>query len=57
MGIDSYFSILNSVVTSEEAMRRETAFYNITSTTEQIFRLIKANCTLFCTVNIQSQFV
>lgn len=41
-GIDAFFCILNSVVTLEEAMKKETAAYNITSNAEQIFRLLNA---------------
>jgi len=42
-GIDAFFCILNSVVTLEEAMQKETAADNISSTGEQIFRLIKSS--------------
>lgn len=40
-GIDAYFSIVNSAMTIEEAMDKENAKRNMTSTTEQIFNLIK----------------
>lgn len=39
-GIDAYFCILNSVVTLEKAMNKETATENMINTTEQIFRLL-----------------
>ncbi|RDY25990.1 glycerate kinase [Romboutsia weinsteinii] len=40
-GIDAYFSIVNSSMTIEEAMNKETATKNMMSTTTQIFNLIK----------------
>lgn len=40
-GIDAYFPILRSVVSLGEAMRPETAKYNLTETSEQVFRLIR----------------
>ena len=40
-GIDAYFSIVNSSMTIEEAMNKETATKNMKSTTTQIFNLIK----------------
>ena len=40
-GIDAYFSIVNHAMTIEEAMNKENARKNMTSTTEQIFNLIK----------------
>lgn len=39
-GIDSYFSIVNSAMTLEEAMNKENAMENMTKTTEQIFNLM-----------------
>ena len=39
-GINSYFSIINTICTLEEAMDKKTALDNITSTVEQIFRLL-----------------
>jgi len=39
-GIDAYFCILNSVVTLQEAMNKDTARENMINTTEQIFRLL-----------------
>ena len=41
-GIDAYFSIINTAMTIEEAINKETAMKNMTSTVIQIFRLIKA---------------
>ncbi|MFR1707307.1 MAG: glycerate kinase [Clostridium sp.] len=41
-GIDAYFSIINTAMTIEEAVNRETAIKNMTSTMTQVFRLIKA---------------
>lgn len=41
-GIDAIFSILQDVVTREEAMDTETAKRNLADTVEQVFRLIKA---------------
>ncbi|HKL99524.1 MAG TPA: glycerate kinase [Mobilitalea sp.] len=41
-GIDSYFSILNKVITLKEAMKKETAESNMIRTTEQIFRLVNS---------------
>jgi NADPH-dependent curcumin reductase CurA len=41
-GIDAYFSILQLPMTVEEAMEFDTARKNLTSTAEQVFRLIKA---------------
>ncbi|WP_042276205.1 glycerate kinase [[Clostridium] dakarense] len=41
-GIDAYFSIVNSSMTIEEAMEKETATKNMIATTTQIFNLIKA---------------
>ena len=41
-GIDAYFSIVNGAMTIEEAIKKEVASKNMTATTEQIFRLIKA---------------
>lgn len=38
-GIDAYFSIINSVITLEEAMKKEVAKENLSSTAEQVFRL------------------
>ncbi|HAR86132.1 MAG TPA: glycerate kinase, partial [Clostridium sp.] len=35
------FSIINSAMTIEEAVNKETAIKNMTSTMTQIFRLIK----------------
>ncbi|WP_346939570.1 glycerate kinase [uncultured Clostridium sp.] len=40
-GIDAYFSIINTAMTIEEAINKETAIKNMTSTVTQIFRLIK----------------
>ena len=40
-GIDAYFSIVNGAMTIEEAMNKETAMKNMTSTTTQVFNLIK----------------
>lgn len=40
-GIDAYFPILTSVVSLEEALDCENAAKNMTSTAEQVFRLIK----------------
>lgn len=39
-GIDGYFSILNEVVTLEEAMDVTTASQNLRSTVEQVFRIL-----------------
>lgn len=41
-GIDAFFSIVNSAITLEEAINKETATKNMIATTTQIFRLIKA---------------
>lgn len=41
-GIDAYFSIVNAAMSLEEAIKKENASKNMTATTEQIFRLIKA---------------
>jgi len=41
-GIDAYFDIINTAMTLEQAMAAETASINLTQTTTQIFRLIKA---------------
>jgi len=41
-GMDAYFPILRCPMTVEDAMKRETALCNVTSATEQVFRLIKA---------------
>lgn len=41
MGMDACFSILNEIVSLEEAMDKETARGNLIRTTEQIMRLIK----------------
>jgi len=41
-GIDAYFSIINTAMTIEEAVNKETAMKNMTSTMTQVFRLIKA---------------
>ena len=41
-GIDSYFSILNTVTTLKDAMSIEIATKNMIDSTEQIFRLIKS---------------
>ncbi|MGL5348242.1 MAG: glycerate kinase [Peptostreptococcaceae bacterium] len=40
-GMDAYFSIVNGAMTIEEAMNKETAMKNMTSTTTQVFNLIK----------------
>lgn len=40
-GIDAFFSIVNGPITLEEAIKKEIAEKNMTSTVEQIFRLIK----------------
>ncbi|MGL4338584.1 MAG: glycerate kinase [Turicibacter sp.] len=40
-GIDAYFSIVNSAMSLEEAMKKENAMENMRQTTEQIFQLIK----------------
>lgn len=39
-GIDGFFSILTAVTSLEEAMKKETAAYNMTLTAEQLFRLL-----------------
>ena len=39
MGLDACFSILNEIVSLEEAMEKETARKNLIQTTEQIMRL------------------
>lgn len=41
-GIDAYFSIVNKVMTIDEAMKKENATQNMIETTIQIFNLIKA---------------
>lgn len=41
-GIDAFFPILPRILTLEEAMDTENARYNMTHTTEQIFRVIHA---------------
>lgn len=41
-GIDSYFSILTQVVTLEDAMNKDIAARNLTTTAQQVFRLISA---------------
>ena len=41
-GIDAYFSIVNSAMTIEDAIKKENAIKNMTLTTTQIFRLIDA---------------
>lgn len=41
-GIDAFFPILRSIVTLEKAMNKDVAAYNLTCTTEQVFRLIEA---------------
>lgn len=41
-GIDAFFSVMTSVVSLEEAMKKETARANIELTAEQIIRLLKA---------------
>lgn len=41
-GIDAYFSIVNSAMTIEEAIKKETAIKNMKATTIQVFNLIKA---------------
>lgn len=40
-GIDAYFSIQQLPITIEEAMKHDVARYNLASTAEQVFRLIK----------------
>ena len=40
-GIDAYFSVTGAPVTTEEAMDKDTAMKNITSTVRQTFRLMK----------------
>lgn len=40
-GIDAYFSIINTPIALEEAIKKEIATKNMIATTEQIFRLIK----------------
>lgn len=41
-GIDAFFSIVNKVMTMEDAMKKEIAVKNMKATTVQIFNLIKA---------------
>lgn len=41
-GIDAFFPILPRILTFEEAMDTENARYNMTHTTEQVFRVIHA---------------
>lgn len=41
-GITSYFSIMNAPMSLEEAVKVDTSFFNLKSTTEQLFRLIRA---------------
>lgn len=41
-GMDAYFAIVNRSMSLEEAISREVALTNMTNTSEQIFRLIKA---------------
>ncbi|NLO08731.1 MAG: glycerate kinase [Clostridiales bacterium] len=40
-GIDAYFSIQQLPITVEEAMKYDTARYNLVATAEQVFRLVK----------------
>ncbi len=42
LGITSYFSIMNTPMTVEEAMNPETTYNNLRGTTAQLFRLIKS---------------
>jgi len=42
LGVTSYFSIVNTPMTLEEAMDSNTAFNNIRATTKQLFRLLQA---------------
>ncbi len=41
-GIDAFFPIVRGITTLEEAMKKDTAFSNMTDTAEQVFRVIKA---------------
>ena len=41
-GMDAYFSIVNSAMSLEEAMKPEVAYENMKQTTQQIFNLIQA---------------
>jgi glycerate kinase len=45
-GIDAYFSITNRVMTLEEAMNPKNAAKNMTSTVEQVFRLITSTAAI-----------
>lgn len=47
-GIDAFFSILNSVVSLEEAMDCDTAKMNLTNTVEQIFRVWRLGHIINC---------
>lgn len=40
-GIDAYFSIVNSAMSLEAAMKRENALENMTKTAEQVFNLLR----------------
>ncbi|MGL4735838.1 MAG: glycerate kinase family protein [Cellulosilyticaceae bacterium] len=40
-GIDAYFSIVNSAMSLESAMKRENALENMTKTMEQVFNLLR----------------
>ncbi|MCC3359146.1 glycerate kinase [Bacillus sp. REN16] len=42
LGVTSYFSIMNTPMTIEEAMNPETTYSNLRVTTAQLFRLIKS---------------
>ena len=40
-GIDAYFSILNEVISLQNAMDKQIAYKNMSNTVEQVFRLFK----------------
>lgn len=45
-GIDAFFPILREVCTLDMAMDEENAYFNLSGTAEQVFRLVKASKTL-----------
>lgn len=45
-GIDAFFPILREVCTLDMAMDEENAYFNLSNTAEQVFRLVKASKTL-----------
>ncbi|MBT2696619.1 glycerate kinase [Bacillus sp. ISL-40] len=48
LGVTSYFSVVNAPMTLEEAMDSKVTYYNLRSTTNQLFRLVQTVLSVKC---------